>query len=441
MLKPFVQHNRTALIYALIVLGMIAGILTNKVWLLGSAGVMLAAILNLAPGEIAYLMYGMLPFAGVWKFTPHMMSFYTQIEILLMVVFLFRYRKLSRDFILGMVGLTGYLMITMALGFTVNYTEVIKVFCRMILVYFFARLLSGDDFQTITFYYAIGLILSVILSRNAAFYRRVSSCFDANIEKIGTQLISRNVGLIGDPNFFSLCLVLALTMLVVLYNYKRIAWSFWAFACTLLPIGFLTYSKSYFLIISALILLWMVFVLFPKHRIVFLFSVVGVAVFTIFAYSGKIHAVNIIFERIRKYGFSTGRFRTFRIYIDYLLEHPSVLLFGAGLTAEKIPQYSRRVHNILLDSFFKLGISGTMLFISPLAAALRPFPAGETHVLRIVNCIPGICLFVMYMFLPGLATHDLFYNLLLCYGAFKIGYPSAESQNGRLRTRVYKSGV
>ena len=214
---------------------------------------------------------------------------------------------------------------------------------------------------------------------------------------------------------------MSLALLCVLYYYKEINLEFWVFLGFLIPLGFSTYSKSYFLCIAMLILFLILFVLFPKHKGWALISVVTVAVIVSMILNGKIAAINVIFERFEAGDLTTGRADLNDFYLNYLWSNPQVLFFGEGINADRAIGAWNNVHNIYIESLFKLGIVGSLLYLSALLISTR---IKKTNVSKrkFVNFFPMIFLLILYYALAGITMYELPFYLSIAFLAKDFNY-------------------
>jgi len=241
--------------------------------------------------------------------------------------------------------------------------------------------------------------------------------FDLNfvLDEFGhASEIMRVGGFFGDPNYCSILIIMSLALLCVLYYYKEINLEFWVFLGFLIPLGFSTYSKSYFLCIAMLILFLILFVIFPKHKGWALISVVTVAVIVSMILNGKIEAINVIFNRFEAGDLTTGRADLNDFYLNYLWSNPQVLFFGEGINADRAIGAWNNVHNIYIESLFKLGIVGSLLYLSTLLISAK---IKKTNVSKrkFVNFFPLIFLLILYYALAGITMYELPFYLSIAF--------------------------
>ena len=202
---------------------------------------------------------------------------------------------------------------------------------------------------------------------------------------------------------------------------------FWVLLGLLIPLGLLTYSKSYFLCIAAFILLTVVFVLFPKHKGWAVVSVIGIIVAIPVILSGKIGIFNTILARFSEGDLTSGRAELNELYMNYLWNNPAALFFGEGITADRIANLNN-VHNIYIESLFKLGITGCCLYVYVLLVSVN-MRTKYTKKRKIANYIPALFLAVMYYALAGIMMYELPFYIAIAFLA--IDFPLLDEDTAK----------
>ena len=387
----------------------------------GAALVLLATLLfalSLASLPQAYcyaILFGLFPFANIFKLSPESMSFLTVCEILLLakivIEFLFKNRTFKANAALTLT-LTFTVLYMMLFSEKIDYLNIIKTIVRVIIVANYLRsvALRSDRITAIKamgYCLSFSMLLMMVLSQIDPYREGVIEFLRIVQYGGGSELI-RNGGLLDDPNYCSLAIMATLTFMTVLYYYKQIKFEYWLFTVPLFLLGFTTYSKSYFLTAAAFLIMLLFFVLFPKHK----GWALVLSIVSVFAVSavlrGEVEMINQVLERFDTAGITTGRDELNAQYLQYIFGDAKVLFFGEGFAVTELPGINI-VHNLYIETWFRLGLVGGLLFAVMIMCC---FPKRKS-VGKLINYIPALFVMVMYMALAGLDSYELFYYILL----------------------------
>ena len=362
------------------------------------------------------LLLGLMPFANIFKYQAGTTSFFTMCELLVVVLAVFRYRKIKVRFLAAIFMLAVYVIVTSVKAF--NALLIIKLIAGFCFIYFLSCNVKKEDVINIAYLLAISTILMLLLSMNDQYFRYIEPyLLDLNylIGSSGQRLNTMRLGgFLGDPNYCGILIIMSVALLCVLYYHRSIGAEFWVFIAFLTPLGFFTYSKSYFLCMTVLALFVIVFVLMPKHRGWAILSLLIVAGAVILTLGGKIEVINVIVERFQNGDLTTGRMALNKYYLNYIWDNPSVLLFGEGIAMSNIPGMTNTVHCVYIEGLYKLGILGCALYLYALSASvshMRPCVVKR----KIVDNIPLLFLLVMYSALEGLTLYEFPFYLAVAF--------------------------
>lgn len=410
----------------ILVLMITASVVTSMVLSLAAFAALLVAVIFFAPNDALVLLTALLPFANIFKMGPTQTSLFTVAALVLVVVLILKIKKIRTSFFLAVLALAVYVIITSAEN--INVLLIVKFLFGFLLIYFALKTLRTDDIKSIAYLWAVGAIVMMVLTLNNAYLTYVMPYY----EDINTLLVGgasdealRASGFFGDPNYCSVFLILTLATLCTLYYHKLVKIEFWFLFVPISVLGFFTYSKSYFLAVCALILFLLIFVLFPKHKGWAILSIVAMAVILFLILDGRIEIINIILERFKSEDLTTGRFTLNDIYLNYIWEHPAVMFFGEGIEINVISGLRHTVHNLYIESVFKLGVFGVALSLFVLSLSVdRVTIRGK----KVADFLPFIFLIVMYFFLAGLTVYDLSFYIIMAFAIAKASYAS-EKEN------------
>lgn len=308
-----------------------------------------------------------LPFSALLKISHGSISFYT---IGLMCVYLI-YLVLGsknidiRHFIPAfcLVALTMVVKVFNGSSFENSYF----LFIATLLVLPFLKREINDkyDLYELTFCFVFGIVLAATTSRFLISNANITE-FIAIIDIHGSI---RYAGFYGDPNFYSAHITAALSgvllLLLELNSFKRMV-TLILMAATLLYCGLLSVSKSFFLIVVCLLLLWIARILFQKGKVSFKLTVVFlsfIAVIFLLCSTVFADALDLIVARFGSDNtisdFTTKRTDIWINYFNHFEEHPIVLLFGNGYSNSAMV-YGRAAHNTIIQLIFQFGIVGCL---------------------------------------------------------------------------------
>lgn len=414
---------------ALVILGVIFTPVLSLVALLGCS----AAAFFLNDDQLLCMLIGLMPFGNIFKADANSFSYFTLLEIVVVGVLLLRNKSFSPTFSAGFVLMIFLLIGGNVCGLSSELMDIVKLMLHLGLLFLFSQRLTINGINKAIFYFTVALILALILSLIDEFYFLVDSYFDNKELRVetmlGTDLIRRCCGLFNDPNYCSVAVITNLCLLMVQYYYRHSGLEFWIFLVVLVPLGMLSYSKSYFLVLIVLLLLFYLFVLIPRHCVMAVLTTVAGAVLLYLILMRKFESVNVILDRLSVRGdITTGRMDLLDYYVTYLSQNTGVLLFGRGLSAP--PLFGQAfVHNFPVDMVYRIGLFGSIGFVFVI---WRSFPKCSIKKLRPVNFVPAACVLVLYFFLAGVTSYDFWYYILLCLAAFKLSETEEEKHVGLL---------
>lgn len=424
----------------------VLGVLTTPVLSLISFLLSVILLFFLDNDQILCLLVGLMPFSNIFKADSDSISYLTLLEIVVVLLLIIRNKKISLKLYGAFVAFAFYLFLCLVCGLQSDVDDIVKLLVHLFLLYMFSRSITLEGIDKAIFLFTISLLAALLLSLNLDFYRSVEHYFannDLHVDAMlgGINSLRRCSGLFNDPNYCSIAIIADISILMVHYYYKRSGIEFWIFIVALIPLGMLTYSKSYFLVLIVLLILFYLFVLIPRHRwMALLAAIVGVALLAL-ALNGKFESVNIILDRFSVHGdVTTGRADLLKYYYDYLARNTSAFLFGEGLSAAPLFGINN-VHNFIMDGIYKIGLLG---MCATFAFVIGSIPAVKIKQIRPVNFIPSACVFVMYMFLAGIASFDFWYYFFWCMAAVKLSEANTAERVGfwgKLRHKILNSSL
>lgn len=423
MIKTIKENKFLYASWSLTLICISLSLITNNILALAAFAIIIASILFMQSSDAIALIIGIMPFANIFKFSADSTSLFTICEIALVAILIFKRKTIKSSVFITLALLSAYMIITSYLYGNINPLTKIKVLLGFLLIRYAIYFIKQNDVINIAYLFASSTAIMLLLSSNSTYSEYIMPYLeDLNyfIDSSGQSTdIMRNSGFFGDPNYCAMIIITALALLSILYYYKNIGVEFWVFISILVPLGFLTYSKSYFLTIVALVVMLVVFVLLPNHTGWGIISIVLIAVTISLTVSGKIEVLNMILSRFELNDLTTGRTELNTDYLNYIFSNPKTLFFGDGIVCDRFPGAKNNVHNIYIELFYKMGIVGCILYIATLFFAIyTPTIKNSNKKRKFVNYFPILFVVIMYFFLAGVTRYELPFYILISYIAF-----------------------
>lgn len=367
---------------------------------------------------MASMMFAWLSISPIFKFSVGGTSFFTYLELLVILKLIIRNRKLEARFFAAL----GLYSVYMILGMGNEYTDLIKAICVPMLIYFLSKDMSYESLKTCTFYYIFGIVISSIIGLSKGLIPNMTAFVNYKNVRMGQSASSivfadRFSGLWTDPNYFSIHLILAIAVTSVLFSRKEIkSATFYVIYVTMIAFGALTGSKSFILMLVVVTVLSLILLLKEKQYSHSIFFGVIIAVGVFLLLSGYIDVFSRAIYRIQNVstlGFDTGRSDIWKGYFDMYSDSLPLLLFGSGLGKSFL---LRVPHNTYVDIFALFGIVGGILCIASFYYAIKPFATNR----KPQSVLPLITLAAMYFALSMYYSIELPFQILIVFGFFYI---------------------
>jgi len=266
------------------------------------------------------------------------------------------------------------------------------------------------------------LSLGILFSAIIALLMNVSYSKDIVNNVINGE---RFVGLSGEPNYFSLYIVVCISCFfnLEIFNLRR------CFATILIVlIGFLTASKMEFILIVFLgvNMLFLGFFSIKKVQRKYVLILIGLVLGCCLVFRSQI---SVFFSNfIRRLGgenaglnsLTTGRAKLWIYYLKVFFSEPTVFLFGRGFSYNKfLEEPSLKVaHNTYIDFLVSWGIIGTILFICILCYVINQFKKNNVIKVSYTSILP-LLIFLATCFSLSCLSADMFsFIILVCVMQF-----------------------
>lgn len=224
------------------------------------------------------------------------------------------------------------------------------------------------------------------------------------------ETIPRFMALFYNTNVLGMFCEVLLSLLVYFILSKQAnKWDFILFVALAL-VGVLTFSKTYFAVLTLLLLILWVWLLCKKFNPTIIVSgvVIVAAVAVCLAFPQIFHKFLNIFNRSFKdcnnadavmNKITTGRFDLWVQYSSYMAAHPITIFFGRGLGAPMLPTLVKplSVHNAYLAMVYEIGLVGAALLITAIFFILRSYYKAHPVKVHPAISVPIIVLALIFM--------------------------------------------
>lgn len=266
------------------------------------------------------------------------------------------------------------------------------------------------DFYQLVVFLSAGAISAALCGKQFASYSNIAQYIVVD----SYQTITRLSGFYGDPNFYTAQITAALGgCLVLILNVKeKQKVLLGAIIFLLLYCGFLSGSKSFLLVLAALVVLWIVNLFFVRGKIstklLLLLSglIIGIFIATSSLFSSLIDVFLTRFSNTNSLSdLTTHRTEIWMNYLRTMMTDPKLLLLGQGLTNFNIN--GRATHNTIIQIVYQLGLVGTPILAAWCIYFLCDSEKTNTPV---QNNLLSILILSVGTFLPWFAIHMLFFD-------------------------------
>lgn len=358
------------------------------------------------------ILFMVLPFANIFKAGPGSQSFFTYI-ILFYILWHFIQRIKVPITIIEIIILSIYLLSVQLAFDSLKLLRYIKFVINFMFMYYAFEHYEERNTEKFFLFYIIGMLLTSIIKISGVFPNIVQFVAEKDMG-FSTGRSLRFSGLYGDPNYYSVNLIISMCLVVILFHKGKIG----VIATITLLAGFvwfaaMTGSKSalFMLALPAILLIYSNFKS-KRYFLVSLFFLVAVSV-VILIIDGKISIFNNTLERITKVAgvddLTTGRSEIWREYAGFFSTNLNVLLLGAGIGAQLVGGHA--AHNTYIDMLYYLGILGSAFSLIILAKIRNMLL--ETKQKNLLNYCVIITIMTMYVFLSQLFYFDLAFQIML----------------------------
>ena len=351
-------------------------------------------------------------FANVLKFNRGSYSMAILLELTFILTKLIGYKKIPKYPIAGAVIIGGYSLIPFL--FTGNFTRnlYIKVVIWLFLM-FFINLCDREQYEKpLILSFATGQLMSSLLGHFTDLYPGIKVFLNDQYVygKVDSgsyaKVASRYCGLLSDSNLYSVEILITLSLLLYLFYRKKISKEFYILSGGLLASSFTSFSKTFFLGVSFILLAYVMIMMRRKLNDKFKAFVVIFAGVVIF-FQQIVDNISVYLRRFSEATslktLTTNRSNLAVSFITDMVEK-GTLVFGNGL---QNPYYSRSglpvgSHNAYIQLFYMFGIVGAVVAVG---CFVYCYTNGGMNSFKVTSIHQAVPLLVL---LYGMMTVDLF---------------------------------
>lgn len=361
-------------------------------------GVAALAFVVSNPAHCVVFLFFLLPLASIIKPYVGSMSYYTVFFFLTVVKMVIAHRKIDIR-ILVLVAL--FFAYNLVFSGTRGITALITMTAGILLVYYLR--LGNINLKTVTLAFTAGICLASCLALFRQNLPVINGFIQEAVLKTGqSEYANRFSGLTGNPNYFTLDVIMVQAALIVLMHQEQKQMLYLICFGVLTVFGFMSVSQSYLLAWILLVFCWFLLSLQKGIRGLMRFVFIGVlmlAVTAVFA-----------FEYIELFAFrimssvqggaadiTTGRADIWKDYLEVIMNDLKILFFGNGINTTI--DTGRATHNTYLEYIFYFGVVGTSVLLGAMKLAMG-------KILREKILWVPVLILLVRMLAIGIATHD-----------------------------------
>ena len=373
-----------------------------------------------------WLLFGWLGVSNIFNLSAGSFSIFTIIEIIYCLKHIVLNRMFDTRFFLPYFLFVGYILI----GTGTNFKDFIKIAMVPLLLYLMTRQINWRCLNKISLGYIIGILYGSIIGLFVDDIPHMNEYMSYELVNVGYTsrgfvTTYRFAGLWGDANYYSVHLILILTIFAIWFRKNTIKpYIFYSAYIVIALFGGLSGSKSFvFAFAVATILIIVTFV--RRRPIQALILIVGSISFAFLIYSGYIDAFSRVMYRLNQIylgndTLTTGRTEIWNSYIELFKSNNILLLFGSGLEKGFPLRYA---HNTYLDFLILLGIFGGLLYTIVLFRTITCTYGNKIN----GSVLPAIMLLVMYFFLSMFYSLDFVFEIVIGFGFLLLGIEKEEN--------------
>lgn len=353
------------------------------------------------------LLLFLLPVASILKPSVDSMSFFTVLFFVTVIKLVIHQKRFTLNFVVITLLLGIYCFAFSGIN---QFSTILTMLAGLIMLYCI-RSIQVDANICITLY-SLGICFSSVLAECRSFLPIIQTFVQNSAMRLSeNNYATRFSGLQGNPNYFTIDIIVVLSAIVVLTYNKKSTWLQMSCFVALSAFGLMSISKSFLLSWIILMLFWLLASL-KQGASRFVKMMFALVLMTFVIYFVAYDSVELYLQRFlwdsngTVSSITTGRSDIWKSYLDEIFGNIKILFLGNGLNT--ISKYGKGAHNTYLESMYTIGLFGSMLLLIAIKKAMGQIVKHK------IMLIP-IFILLLRMFGIGILTYDnlWFYFLII----------------------------
>ncbi|WP_342505957.1 hypothetical protein [Sporosarcina sp. FSL K6-2383] len=325
-------------------------------------------------GKIIFLLF-FSTWIYVLKLDGDRFSFFHIIQVVYLMSCLFSMLnnkiRVSLTVIMGFLFFVLYILLTSGFASNSNLLVIIGFLLNFLTIAVAtATLTENASYERYVLSYASGLVFSGFVALLGRWVPQVEQYIQNRGETYtlyeNNHLYTRFSGLDVDPNYFSLQVLVAIALLLVISGYKKQLLKESVLIIALTFMGLLTLSKMFLLMLIVILIYMCLIYVTSKYRSVmkYLFALT-VIIFVAMPF-GLLDFIVVTLARFSEQGgtvvsVTTGRSSLWLAYIQEIITNPRIFLIGNGIGTGFLDGYA--AHNMYLSYWYFTGFLGIVALL------------------------------------------------------------------------------
>lgn len=323
--------------------------------------------------KINYLLF-FVSWVYVFKINIENQSFYSYLVIIYILISFLNNKKIKalKGFLFSFIILSVYITLVTMVSVNFRILSVFNYICNYGVIFIFILFFKNSSCKNIKNYFAF-YVFGILSSGILGFFGQHISNINEYLIKIQSKttiildssLIHRFSGLDLDPNYFSVQLLMAISVMFILMYFNKKNIINLLLLITLIIMGFISLSKM-FLLVLAFIIVYVLMAYYRKNfakasKLLFSITILPIILFfSSFNYLYDAYLQRFFAEGNALADITTGRSSIWILYINNIFGNTKTFIFGNGIS-NLLNDIG--AHNIYLCAWYKMGIIGTVIFL------------------------------------------------------------------------------
>lgn len=372
------------------------------------------------------LLLFLLPLAPILKVDINGMSFFTILFFVFVLKMIVSKRMINANVFISLFMFAFYACCFSGFG---QITTIVTMILGMLMIYYLRIVEVNIDLSILVF--SFGIIVSSILASLKEVFPIVNTFVANSALRLDSEhYAARFSGLQGNPNYYTLDIIMALAVILVLMYRKSAKPVYISCFVVLSVFGLMSVSKSFLICWVLLIVCWFILSVYQGVgkfcKFLMIVIICSVAIYLCAYDSINTYIFRLVNDNSGSLeSITTGRTGLWKSYIDAILNDAKILFLGNGLNTTI--SSGRGAHNTFLESLFSLGFAGSGLLLISIKSCMGKYR------FKAIMLIPIITL-VIRMIAIGILTYDnLWYYLAIIACLFKyLESTESEAQNEKV---------